>query len=84
MGPRPTLIHIVRTPTGVFVEEDERLSGRGAYLHPQRSCWEKGLRSALANALRTNLSTEELARLQVHMETLPIGAEQSSFEKINI
>jgi len=38
------LVRIVRTPEGVFVDPTGRLTGRGAYLHNQRSCWEQALK----------------------------------------
>ena len=33
--------------------------GRGAYLHDQRACWERGVKGALDHALRTRLTDEE-------------------------
>ena len=56
---KQTLTRIVRTPDGVQIDLTGRLSGRGAYLHNRVSCWEKALKGALANALRTKLTTEE-------------------------
>ena len=51
-------------PTGKMV-------GRGAYLHNRRSCWEKGMKGALAHALKTTLTTEDTQRLRQFMDTLP-------------
>ena len=76
------LLRIVRTPEGVLIEGDKRLAGRGAYLHAQRSCWEKGIPAALGNALRTNLSSEETMRLQSFLTTLPVVENQESVEEI--
>ena len=56
---KQTLTRIVRTPDGVQIDLTGKLSGRGAYLHNRISCWEKALKGALANALRTKMTTEE-------------------------
>jgi predicted RNA-binding protein YlxR (DUF448 family) len=69
---KQTLVRIVRTPTdGVQVDQHGKLNGRGAYLHDRRSCWEAGLQGRLANALKTELSPEDVARLQAFMQNLP-------------
>jgi predicted RNA-binding protein YlxR (DUF448 family) len=47
-----------------------KIAGRGAYLHNQRSCWERGLKGALARALKTELTEEERERLAAFAETL--------------
>ncbi len=76
------LVRIVRTPDGVLVEANERLAGRGAYLHALRSCWEKGIPAALSNALRTNLSSEDTKRLQSFQTTLPVVDDHKSYEEV--
>jgi predicted RNA-binding protein YlxR (DUF448 family) len=53
------------------VDVTGKLAGRGAYLHDRRSCWERGLKGALAHALKTELTTEDRERLQTYLETLP-------------
>jgi len=68
-----TLVRIVRQPDGVFIDPTGKLNGRGAYLHEQRSCWEKALKGVLANALKTTLSAEDKARLEEHIAGLPTG-----------
>ena len=65
------LVRIVRTPEGVFVDPTGRLTGRGAYLHNQRSCWEQALRGSLASALKVTLSEADLERLKSYLEALP-------------
>jgi uncharacterized protein len=65
------LVRVVRTPDGVLVDPTSKLAGRGAYLHNQRTCWERGLKGALANALKTTLSAEDRQRLEEFMSTLP-------------
>ena len=69
--PKRQLIRIVRSPDGVQVDLTGKLAGRGAYLHNRRSCWEQGLKGALAHALKTGLTNEDRERLQVYLETLP-------------
>ena len=69
--PKRQLIRIVRSPDGVQVDPTGKMAGRGAYLHDRRSCWERGLKGALARALKTELAVEERTRLQEYLETLP-------------
>jgi predicted RNA-binding protein YlxR (DUF448 family) len=72
--PKRKLIRIVRTPQAVVVDPSGKLAGRGAYLHDRRACWEKGLKGALANALKTNLTAEDREKLLAFMKTLPDDA----------
>ncbi|HSN93616.1 MAG TPA: YlxR family protein [Anaerolineaceae bacterium] len=65
------LIRLVRTSEGVKVDLTGKINGRGAYLHDQRSCWEKGLKGALSAALKTEISAADLNSLRQYMETLP-------------
>jgi hypothetical protein len=51
------------------------MAGRGAYLHDRRECWERGLKGALANALKATLTTDERAKLEEFMTTLPNDVE---------
>ena len=71
MLPKRQLIRIVRSPDGVQVDQTGKLAGRGAYLHDRRSCWEKGMKGALAHALKTELADGDRERLQAFLETLP-------------
>ncbi len=74
--PKRSLIRIVRQPEGVLVDPTGKARGRGAYLHNQRSCWEKGLKGALANALKTEITTADRERLAAFMATLPEELEE--------
>jgi predicted RNA-binding protein YlxR (DUF448 family) len=65
------MLRIVRTAEGVRVDPTGKLAGRGAYLHDKRSCWARGLKGALAHALKTELSNEDRARLEEFMKALP-------------
>jgi predicted RNA-binding protein YlxR (DUF448 family) len=60
----------VRRPDGVFLDPSGKLAGRGAYLHDARSCWERGLKGALANALKTELTVDDRGRLSSYMNNL--------------
>jgi predicted RNA-binding protein YlxR (DUF448 family) len=57
------MISIVRSPQGVLIDPTGKMAGRGAYLHDRRSCWERGLKGALANALKVELTREECENL---------------------
>lgn len=52
-----------------------KLAGRGAYLHDQQSCWERGLKGALAQALKTELTAEDRERLKAFASQLPQASE---------
>ena len=54
-----SLIRIVRTPEGVRVDPTGKLAGRGAYLHDQKTCWERALKGALSSALKVELTEED-------------------------
>lgn len=71
VNPKRSLIRIVRRPEGVLVDPTGKLAGRGAYLHDRRSCWERGLKGALAHAMKTELSPEDRERLAAFMASLP-------------
>ena len=66
-----TLIRIVRRSDGVVVDLSGKLAGRGAYIHNRKSCWERGLKGGLANALKTALTTEDRQQLEEFMSSLP-------------
>jgi uncharacterized protein len=69
--PKRSLIRIVRQPNGVVIDPTGKAPGRGAYLHNQPSCWQKGLKGALAHALRTELTESDRERLLAFLATLP-------------
>jgi predicted RNA-binding protein YlxR (DUF448 family) len=71
------MIRIVRTAEGVRIDPTGKLAGRGAYLHDRRKCWELGLKGALAHALKATISTDERAKLEKFMNTLPQEAESA-------
>ena len=76
-----TLIRIVRSPEGIVIDPTGRVAGRGAYLHPRRSCWERGIKGSLNKALRIELSEESVANIREYLETLPEDAINSEEKK---
>ena len=73
--PKRQMVRIVRTEDGVQVDPTSKLAGRGAYMHDRRECWERGLKGALAHALKTTLTSEDRTRLEEFMNTLPVELE---------
>jgi uncharacterized protein len=71
------MIRVVRTPEGLRVDLTGKIPGRGAYLHDRRSCWERGLKGALATALKIDLSVSDRDLLRNFMQTLPEEEESS-------
>lgn len=69
--PKRQMVRVVRTADGVRVDPGGKLAGRGAYLHDRRECWANGLRGALANALKAELTVDDRAQLENFMNTLP-------------
>jgi predicted RNA-binding protein YlxR (DUF448 family) len=65
-----TLTRVVRQPDGVFIDPTGKMNGRGAYLHDRKACWERGLKGALANALKVSLSAEDRQRLENYAASL--------------
>lgn len=70
------LIRLVRTESGVEIDPSGKKSGRGAYLHPNQTCWQAVLQgNRLGQALRTTLRDEERKKLVAYMATLPLQDE---------
>ena len=69
--PKRSMIRIVRSGDAVLVDPTGKLAGRGAYLHNQRSCWERGLKGALSHALKTELTEEDRKTLLAFIDSLP-------------
>jgi hypothetical protein len=76
--PKRELVRVVHTPAGeVRVDELGKLSGRGAYLCPRLSCWERALeRGALGRALRVRLEPQRLEVLKAYAATLSDSDEE--------
>jgi predicted RNA-binding protein YlxR (DUF448 family) len=68
-APKADLLRIVRAGTGARVDRIGSAPGRGAYVHRDPACADAAVRrGALANALRSGLTQEELARLRTEIE----------------
>jgi predicted RNA-binding protein YlxR (DUF448 family) len=76
--PKRSLIRLVRRPEGVQIDPTGKMAGRGAYIHNLRRCWEKALKGSLANALRVDLSPDDVIRLGQFLQTLPEAEEADS------
>ena len=71
-----SLMRIVRTEQGVEVDATGKKAGRGAYLHPNRQCWQAILTgNRLGQALRTTLTADNRRTLQTFAATLPAREE---------
>lgn len=73
-----SLTRIVRTPEGVRIDPDGKLSGRGAYIHNAQTCWQSALKQSLARALKTQITAEEMAVLTEYSESLPLELEDQT------
>ena len=60
---KKSLVRIVRTNEGVFVDRSGKLSGRGAYLHDDPVCWERGTKKSLEKSLNLEFSEADKDRL---------------------
>ena len=70
MLPKNDLIRIVRTPGGIQIDETGKLSGRGTYLHKNKSCWEKGISGAVSRALKKELTDQEKQLFKEYLSKL--------------
>ena len=69
--PKRQMLRIVRTAEGIRLDPTGKLAGRGAYLHDRRECWERGLKGALAHALKAEFTADDRGELEKFMNTLP-------------
>lgn len=69
--PKRSLIRLVRTPEGIKIDPTGKMTGRGAYLHDSRSCWELGLKGGLAHALKADLTDQDRKYLNDFLAGLP-------------
>jgi uncharacterized protein len=77
------MTRIVRAPEGIRIDPSGKAAGRGAYLHNNRSCWEKALKGSLSRALKTVLRDIEREELMSFIAGLPEGEplEESAEER---
>jgi hypothetical protein len=73
------LVRIVRTTDHrVTVDPTGKANGRGAYLHAERSCWEKALKgSTIGHALKFIPAKEDIEALRAYALALPVEESES-------
>ena len=76
--PKRQMVRIIRTSNGVQIDPSGKMAGRGAYLHDKHSCWSRGLKGVLANALKTEINDDDRVRLEEFMNSLPVEAAEPS------
>ena len=81
---KKTMIRLVRTNDGVLLDNSGKMAGRGAYLHLQEDCIQKGLNGAIARALRTEIHKDNLAQLMENLQIELDLNQDSSAEEIAI
>jgi hypothetical protein len=64
------MIRIVRSLDGVKIDPTGKMSGRGAYLHDKKSCWETGMKGSLEQALKTTITEQDRINLLTFIQTL--------------
>ena len=70
-GSKRDLIRIVRSSNGAQVDSTGKLSGRGAYVHAQRECWNRVFRgNQVSQALRMEIGWQDRQRLKDYVATL--------------
>jgi predicted RNA-binding protein YlxR (DUF448 family) len=68
-APKADLLRIVGSAAGARVDLIGSAPGRGAYVHRDPACADAAIRrGAMASALRSGLTREELARLRNEIE----------------
>ena len=60
------LVRLVRTADGIQIDQTGKINGRGAYLHQDPACWERGLKDKLARALRVQVTPKDLQALAAY------------------
>ena len=74
--PKREMTRVVRTPSGtVVVDSTGKLSGRGAYVCPRRSCWDSALHGSLARVLKIEIEPGDRTELLRHVQDLASDAE---------
>jgi len=68
--PKRSMTRVVRTADGIQIDLTGKLPGRGAYLHNTLNCWERGLKSGLSRALKTEISPDDRQRISDFMASL--------------
>jgi predicted RNA-binding protein YlxR (DUF448 family) len=74
------LIRLVRTRDGhVMRDPSGKAAGRGAYVHPSRTCWEKALKSgSMKGAFKIIPDPDDVEALRAFGKTLPAEESEAS------
>ena len=72
------MVRIVRTPDGIEIDTTGKKAGRGVYLHCDPECWKKGIKGAVAHALRIELTEADRQILTTFLEALTEEQEQGA------
>ena len=80
--PKKDLIRVVRTPDGAILVDDKgKLSGRGVYICPQKSCFEKAKKAKrFERSLETEIPEEIYTQLERSLAELSQSAESPEVE----
>ena len=70
VGSKLSLIRVVRTPEGVKIDPTGKMNGRGAYLHNNPDCWNRGLQGPLAHALNTEIKQTEIEQFEIYINAM--------------
>ncbi len=78
VAPKASLIRVVRSPGGdVVADPSGKKPGRGAYLCPDRSCWQQAVsKRRLEKSLQVRLSAADLDGLLSYAQSLSLGTEK--------
>lgn len=82
--PKRSLFRIVKGAEGVTVDLTGKAHGRGAYLHDERSCWERGMKGALDHALKTKLTDQEKNELMAFVKSHVPDAGSAELRKTQV
>ena len=74
--PKGELVRLVRLPGGdVEIDTSGKKDGRGAYLCPDITCWEKAVKgNQLEHTLKSNITPENRERIFTQVKDLLKGA----------
>lgn len=74
------LARIVRTQDGhLLLDPTGKAAGRGAYLHPTRTCWEKALKGgSMKGAFKIIPDPDDVEALRAFGKTLPAEESEAS------
>ncbi len=67
---KSNLIRVVKNDNGIFIEEDEKIFGRGAYVCKDKNCIDLAIKKRLFNkSFRTNIDISFYEKLEEYGQT---------------